>query len=361
MQGIYMHTAPLTKHEAPRLKRPDAGTSDRAPWGARSMSKSNADDHEADGQAWQQRKVLKKLYTDQQLSQSEIADKLGCTRSTVARWLRKHDIGTRERADPNAQGDTPWRNEETLRRLYVSKGMSLEAIGEKLGCHGTTVARWLRNHEIEVRDHGTYQEPKHPKLADGEWLEEQYHGEHRTTADIAVELGVSPSNVRRWMKKSDIELRDQLPKYPELDDEEKLREWYKEEMLDTTEIANRIGCSQGAVCHHMERLGVERRSQDELEGELSPRWKGGYSENRGTDWPALRKRALKADDYQCQGCGTSEEDHRKEHGVGLHVHHIRPVTEFDEPADADTVDNLVPLCRDCHPKWEGIPLRPTAE
>jgi len=96
-------------------------------------------------------------------------------------------------------------------------------------------------------------------------------------------------------------------------------------------------------------------------GKDSVHWKGGYSKYRGTDWPALREKALQADDYRCQGCGRRDDDHRTEHGVGLHVHHIRPVTEFEEPADADTVDNLVPLCRDCHTEWEGIPLRPTTD
>lgn len=93
-------------------------------------------------------------------------------------------------------------------------------------------------------------------------------------------------------------------------------------------------------------------------GENSVHWKGGYSKYRGTDWPSLRERTLEAEDYCCQGCGRRDDDHRDEHGVGLHVHHIRPVTEFDDPADADTVDNLVPLCRDCHKEWEGVPLRP---
>lgn len=95
-----------------------------------------------------------------------------------------------------------------------------------------------------------------------------------------------------------------------------------------------------------------------LTGEDHPQWKGGYTQHRGTDWPKLREKALQADDYQCQGCGWHDDDHRDEHGVGLHVHHIRPVTSFENPADADTVGNLVPLCRDCHGKWEGVPLRP---
>lgn len=93
-------------------------------------------------------------------------------------------------------------------------------------------------------------------------------------------------------------------------------------------------------------------------GSDHPLWEGGYSQNRGTNWPKLRQKTLEENDYLCQGCGRHDDDHRDEHGVGLHVHHIRPVTEFDEPADADTVDNLVPLCRECHREWEGLPVRP---
>lgn len=104
----------------------------------------------------------------------------------------------------------------------------------------------------------------------------------------------------------------------------------------------------------------EKQSRERL-GEDHPNWKGGYSQNRDTNWPALRERALEDNDYCCQGCGRHDDDHREEHGVGLHVHHIRPVTSFETPEDADTVDNLVPLCRDCHYEWEGIPIRPVAE
>lgn len=83
-------------------------------------------------------------------------------------------------------------------------------------------------------------------------------------------------------------------------------------------------------------------------GENHPRWKGGYTEYRGTHWPKLRHRVIKSHRYQCANCGRDQEDHRDEYGVGLHCHHVEPVTSFDKPIEADTVDNLVPLCRDCH-------------
>jgi len=89
-----------------------------------------------------------------------------------------------------------------------------------------------------------------------------------------------------------------------------------------------------------------------------PSWKGGYTRNRDTNWPELRSKALDECGWECQGCGRSEEDHQDEHGVGLSVHHIFPVRWFKTPEDADTIDNLVALCRSCHDRWEGVPLRP---
>lgn len=60
-------------------------------------------------------------------------------------------------------------------------------------------------------------------------------------------------------------------------------------------------------------------------------------------WLDTREKALERDKV-CQDCGRQNK---------LHVHHITPVREFDDPVDSHELDNLVVLCRRCHPKWEG--------
>jgi 5-methylcytosine-specific restriction endonuclease McrA len=45
-------------------------------------------------------------------------------------------------------------------------------------------------------------------------------------------------------------------------------------------------------------------------------------------------------------------------GAKLDVHHIKPAQAFDDPTARNAMENLVTLCRSCHKKWEGIPLRP---
>lgn len=64
----------------------------------------------------------------------------------------------------------------------------------------------------------------------------------------------------------------------------------------------------------------------------------------------LRQKALERDNHECQRCGISAEEHRQDVGIGLSVHHIQDVDEFETPEDADTLDNLETLCSSCHGK-----------
>jgi len=48
--------------------------------------------------------------------------------------------------------ETPWRDEGTLRRLYHGEGLSQSEIGNRLGCSKTTVLRWMDKHGVEARD-----------------------------------------------------------------------------------------------------------------------------------------------------------------------------------------------------------------
>jgi hypothetical protein len=67
-----------------------------------------------------------------------------------------------------------------------------------------------------------------------------------------------------------------------------------------------------------------------------------------TDWQALRQQALERDDFECQSCGMAEDEHQAAFGVGLNVHHIKDIATFDNPAEADSLDNLETLCVECH-------------
>lgn len=66
----------------------------------------------------------------------------------------------------------------------------------------------------------------------------------------------------------------------------------------------------------------------------------GFGDDRGPNWQAQRRKALKRDDYTCQHCA----------GPGSDVHHIQPFRLFglNRYKEANELPNLVTLCDTCH-------------
>jgi 5-methylcytosine-specific restriction endonuclease McrA len=81
-------------------------------------------------------------------------------------------------------------------------------------------------------------------------------------------------------------------------------------------------------------------------GEKSGTWNGGKIEYKGKNWLNQRRKARKRDNYTCQKCGIKEEDFGKE----LSVHHIVPFVKFADYKKANSLDNLICVCEDCHRK-----------
>jgi len=56
----------------------------------------------------------------------------------------------------------------------------------------------------------------------------------------------------------------------------------------------------------------------------------------------LKEKIKKRDNYQCQNCGMTEEEHIIVYGVGVSIHHI----DYNKKNIKE--DNLISLCRQCH-------------
>jgi len=99
-----------------------------------------------------------------------------------------------------------------------------------------------------------------------------------------------------------------------------------------------------------------------MTGENHNNWKGGECQYGG-QWEKQRQKALKRDNHECVVCGMTKEESKEEYSKALHVHHIRPLREFNEDGEvnyheAHQEDNLLTLCANCHKEWEGIPVVP---
>lgn len=107
---------------------------------------------------WRDKGLLYELYWNQKLDQNQIAEKLDCSRATIKKWFNKHELETRsqsevvELAHEKKNGDKPWRDKETLERMYYDERMSLNEVADKLDCDDEKVRRWMKKYGLERRD-----------------------------------------------------------------------------------------------------------------------------------------------------------------------------------------------------------------
>lgn len=296
-------------------------------------------DRYADEQTpWRDEERLRRLYVDERRTAVGIANLLDCTEKTVRTWLERHEI---ERGPP------PWQDEDTLRRLRED-GMSLAEIGDELDCSGETVRNWMDEYGIDT---SRQLEPR--QWHNEETLRSLYVERELTIQETADELGCHWLTVREWLESHDIDVRSKNPDPPdELTDEDNLRELYHVEGMSTYRIASELGCAPSTVHDYLKRHGIETRSVGSQSGTLHHRWEGGKEPYYGSNWHEQRRLALERDQNRCRRCGCSTEQHRAEYGIGLDVHHVQPLRTFDTPEAANDLDNLVTLCRGCHNRIE---------
>jgi 5-methylcytosine-specific restriction endonuclease McrA len=95
-------------------------------------------------------------------------------------------------------------------------------------------------------------------------------------------------------------------------------------------------------------------------GKKNPQWNGGRFYYYGPNWREKRTEALKRDSKECQECGMSQDEHYQNYNQDLHIHHKVPRREIIDENNptvgqfevANSLDNLVTLCKSCHRKLE---------
>jgi DNA-binding CsgD family transcriptional regulator len=97
---------------------------------------------------WRNEALLRQKYWEEGKSLSEVADEFSCSIQTVKNWLDKFGLGTR--SGPGAE-DADYRNEETLKELYIDKQHSTNEIADILDCSKQTVQKYMDSHGIETR------------------------------------------------------------------------------------------------------------------------------------------------------------------------------------------------------------------
>lgn len=103
------------------------------------------------------------------------------------------------------------------------------------------------------------------------------------------------------------------------------------------EVQNRAYCSE--ECR-------KEALSEKFSGRGNPAWRhGDHVDSYGDGWGKIAK-TVRERDGECVLCGSDGGPR------ALDVHHIIPIREYDEPEEANVMENLVSLCRSCHMKVE---------
>lgn len=102
---------------------------------------------------WRDAETLRHFYRWKRYSLLETAETIGCTEGTISKWCDRLGVETRDFREARDAG-TPERlaSESWLREQYVDKQRTCADISEQVGCTDTTVSRWLRRHGIPTRE-----------------------------------------------------------------------------------------------------------------------------------------------------------------------------------------------------------------
>lgn len=105
------------------------------------------------GEPWKDRERLIDLYERQGYTFREIGDLLGCSESTVNRWMKRHKRDSIiDGIDVEIPDDRPYTDPDLMERLYTDEKLSTEDMSVVLGCSSATVNKWLKKHGTQLRE-----------------------------------------------------------------------------------------------------------------------------------------------------------------------------------------------------------------
>jgi predicted transcriptional regulator len=235
LRYLHRYGIPVTRHRSPGNPASDGSGRGRPAW--------------LDGVLTEA--FLRREYEVGGRSAADIARQVGASEQSVLRYLHRHQIPVRP---TTSTLDTVF-TREYLEEMYVRLGRSLGAIGRTHGVSGETVRKWLARHGIDRRPADRAQP------IDRDLLERRYVLEGRSITAIARELGVSATTVTKRLDAFGISRRP-APRSAEMIDRAHLVREYVERGRTMAEIAGDLGVSASTVRKHLDRHGIEVRPKN---------------------------------------------------------------------------------------------------
>lgn len=130
------------------------------------------------------------------------------------------------------------------------------------------------------------------------------------------------------------------------DETEPLIEWLIENRPNSVAVASPCKRCKPQI----EKIGLHKRPEEETEPEIHEEGSTATVEvNRYERSKAARKACLGHYGAQCQVCGLRFEERYGEIGEGfIEVHHVVPLSESEVIHEVDPIEDLKPVCPNCH-------------
>lgn len=224
-----------------------------------------------------------KRYIIDQKSTVEIAKEINVNPSSISRSLKRFNIKIRSlsSAAKKRKGKRKFKaeklnNKEWLYQRYVVEKLTSYQIADIAKTNQRSVFAALKRHKIKSRDYSEASKLREYKssfehLNDKEWLYEHYIIKKLSSQQIGDIIGCSSFNVRQYLKKYNIDLRDKIEarkliepvsfKYDMLNNKEWLCQKYVTEKLSTIDITKLAGAKvANSARQSLIRYGIDVRN-----------------------------------------------------------------------------------------------------
>ena len=222
---------------------------------------------------------------------------------------------------------------EFLEKEYLAEGKTSIEIAKEVGCSKPTILKYLEINNITKR---TVSESiilkskfgRHTKkfinglISDKDWLYNQYVIYKKTAKEISKIAKVTMRTVYNRLSLFKIPMRTRIE--------------YRKLFFANGGQSPMLGRKRPDI--------VERNKNCHLIGELNGNWKGGLSKlpYAFEFTNELKESIRKRDNYECQNCGLTNEEHLITYDESLPIHHI------DYNKQNCFKNNLITTCKQCN-------------
>ena len=195
------------------------------------------------------RDLLIKEYVVDGRTADQIAGRLGVNRWLVNNNLKRYGI---RRRPSNSKRRITEPGREVLERMYAREVLSVAEIADKLGCTKYTIRRCLKKYKIPMRKSG----PVAGYRVSDDVLRRMY-ADSPNMDGIARKFGIAPTTVRKRLVKMGVSIKGRRLRDAIREDE--LRRLYEDEKLPVKQIASKFHVDAGTIQAYRKKYGISKR------------------------------------------------------------------------------------------------------